>query len=366
MHTALLVASLATASALRVTVPSASAAPAAPAVQEVWLDPLASSCCLGEAIQAGNLVLALPGVANAEELQTMFHAALDASRSQTEGYIAAQAHELVTGRSRMYVPEEVPTMVPLCEEILLRVLDRVDEEMPEIFETLFRPCEEWASRQPLNAQGLQPTCSPPLYLADTSPSLRELYSAGELEYSEGEPAINVYTSSGYFGAHKDHLALTMLMPLTSPTEDFSGGGTGFWAGGRRESEDPDGAPATVLAPPPGTALLFGGDVTHAGMAVDAGVRSVFVASFSTRTTDSRTDRVQGLLAPTPISTAGQAVGAAMAIKPPEPSAVRTSPSGEAGPRTARERMVELQELLASDLLTQEEYDEKRQQILRSL
>ena len=36
----------------------------------------------------------------------------------------------------------------------------------------------------------------------------------------------------------------------------------------------------VLAPPAGTALLFGGDVTHAGQPVAAGQRAVFVASFS--------------------------------------------------------------------------------------
>ena len=89
----------------------------------------------------------------------------------------------------------------------------------------------WAARQPLNAQGEQPTTPPELYLADTSPSLRELYEARELEWSEGEPAINVYTADGFFGTHKDHLALTLLMPLTAPSE-FSGGGTGFWAGGR--------------------------------------------------------------------------------------------------------------------------------------
>ena len=36
----------------------------------------------------------------------------------------------------------------------------------------------------------------------------------------------------------------------------------------------------MLRPPAGTALLFGGDVTHAGLPVTAGERAVFVASFS--------------------------------------------------------------------------------------
>ena len=61
---------------------------------------------------------------------------------------------------------------------------------------------------------------------------------------------------------------------------FGHPGTGFWAqdslGHRVE------APAIVLRPPAGTALLFGGHVTHAGMPVTAGERAVFVASFSLR------------------------------------------------------------------------------------
>jgi hypothetical protein len=185
---------------------------------------------------------------------------------------------------------------------MLRVLDRVDDTMPTVYETLFKPCEEWAERQPRNAQGLQPTVAPPLHLADAFPTLRDLYMAGELEWSEGEPAINVYSANGRFGAHKDHLALTVLIPLTS-TATFTGGGTGFWAGGRSVDEDPWKPPDEVLKPPLGTALVFGGDVTHAGMPVEAGLRSVFVASFSTRTEASAEDRVQGLQSPPPVSAA---------------------------------------------------------------
>ena len=130
--------------------------------------------------------------------------------------------------------------------------------------------------------------------------------SGELEWSEGEPAINVYTASGQFGPHADHLALTVLIPLSCPSS-FAGGGTGFWArehagsgGGGLPFDDnkvmamPDGPPTHVLKPALGTALLFGGDVTHAGMPVESGLRSVFVASFSTRTAASPEDRVQGL------------------------------------------------------------------------
>ena len=108
------------------------------------------------------------------------------------------------------------------------------------------------------------------------------------------------------------MALTFLLPLTCPTRSFSGGGTGFWSaaaeargGGRGEADmlddnkanaRPDGPPTAILRPPLGTAILFGGDVTHAGMPVEAGTRAVLVASFSTRTPASREERVNGLRA----------------------------------------------------------------------
>ena len=51
------------------------------------------------------------------------------------------------------------------------------------------------------------------------------------------------------------------------------------------------------------ALVFGGDVTHGGMLITAGRRSVLVASFSTRTPDSPPDRTYGLQ-PAPAEAAG--------------------------------------------------------------
>ena len=81
--------------------------------------------------------------------------------------------------------------------------------------------------------------------------------AGELEWSEGEPAINVYSAGGGFGTHKDHMALTVLIPLTAPATDFSGGGTGFWSALDEEMMGgvPSGSPTKVLKPPIGTALM---------------------------------------------------------------------------------------------------------------
>ena len=96
-----------------------------------------------------------------------------------------------------------------------------------------------------------------------------------LVFSEGEPAINVYSRGGRFEPHEDKQSLTCLLNV-SADEDYEGGGTAFWG---LESSD-DGAPSAVIRPAAGTSLIFGGQVTHAGVAVESGERVVLVASFS--------------------------------------------------------------------------------------
>jgi len=269
-------------------------APDAGRFEELPLGPqLEPRGSIGERLGRGACVLRVPDVASSDEAAALLSAALSARSAQVE----RRGKPPSRGRARLPVSE--PSLfgrdsVETCEEVLLRVLDLCDEAMPSLHETLFAPREGWRERQPRNAQGSQPEVPPPPDLAERCPSLRDLYMAAELEWSEGEPAINVYTSDGYFGAHKDHLALTVLIPLTAPSTDFEGGGTGFWAGNSAVGEDPRGPPDLVLAPAAGTALLFGGDVTHAGLPVAGGLRSVFVASFSTRTPASPPDRVHGL------------------------------------------------------------------------
>ena len=80
--------------------------------------------------------------------------------------------------------------------------------------------------------------------------------------------------------------MTVLVPLSGGA-DFEGGGTAFWSALDTESSRRPGgsradlpAPTMVLRPPAGAALLFGGDVTHAGVPVQSGQRCIFVASFS--------------------------------------------------------------------------------------
>ena len=65
------------------------------------------------------------------------------------------------------------------------------------------------------------------------------------------------------------------------------GGTGFW-GPEQEAPrygEPSTAPSVVMRPAPGSALLYGGSITHAGMPVMMGCRVIFLASFSSRRLD---------------------------------------------------------------------------------
>lgn len=152
---------------------------------------------------------------------------------------------------RLHVPKTLAASdVALCDDILIRMLRFVDAQLPCLGSYLF-----------------------------ASPALCDLHAECALEFSANEPAINVYYENGCFNPHKDYCALTVLIPLSSPDDgSFAGGGTGFWAPEERRARD--GEPSIVLAPPAGTAMLFGGHVTHAGLPVHAGTRVVFVASFT--------------------------------------------------------------------------------------
>ena len=74
--------------------------------------------------------------------------------------------------------------------------------------------------------------------------------------------------------HKDNQSLTMLLSL-SPVEAYEGGGTAFWA--RQVAAAPTVLPPTfVLAPPAGSALVFGGRAVHAARPITSGERVVLV------------------------------------------------------------------------------------------
>lgn len=109
-------------------------------------------------------------------------------------------------------------------------------------------------------------------------AIHPLYEADELVFSSREPSVNVYTAGGQFLAHKDHQALTILIPLSSPDNSFTGGGTAFWSQDSRGHRVEE--PTLELRPAAGTCLMFGGYTTHQGMPVISGERCVLVVSFS--------------------------------------------------------------------------------------
>ena len=146
----------------------------------------------------------------------------------------------------------------LEDTILKRVLTFVDSELTSLSTTLFH----LNTTKQVGEQN------------QTEGGIAHLFDNEKLVYSNREPAINIYVApGGQFGIHRDNQALTMLIPLSKYRVDFDGGGTAFY------SDDSD-IPSLVLAPPPGTAILFCGSVRHSGMAIERGTRIVFVASFS--------------------------------------------------------------------------------------
>jgi len=170
-------------------------------------------------------------------------------------------------------PGPVPSEVDgLCDVMLRRVLIYLDAEWPTLVRELFD--KQGTSKR---SEGSIGQCSSTDVDDQQSPrSLMGLFESGSLVWANREPSVNVYAAGGDFSAHQDDHALTVLVPLTPP-EACTGGGTGFW--GSRHGTEP---PVTVLKPKVGSALIFGGQLTHAGVSVLSGERAVFVASFSAR------------------------------------------------------------------------------------
>eukprot|EP00747_Dinoflagellata_sp_TGD_P020585 gnl/TRDRNA2_/TRDRNA2_127913_c0_seq2.p1 gnl/TRDRNA2_/TRDRNA2_127913_c0~~gnl/TRDRNA2_/TRDRNA2_127913_c0_seq2.p1 ORF type:complete len:381 (+),score=54.27 gnl/TRDRNA2_/TRDRNA2_127913_c0_seq2:63-1205(+) len=108
-------------------------------------------------------------------------------------------------------------------------------------------------------------------------------------FSPGEPAVNRYMVGGGIKPHTDKQAITLNVLLSEPGA-FTGGGTLFWPQGTvNEDTTLDSewqarfdasTVTTLLRPQQGTAVLFNGQVVHAGRAVSSGIRHTYVASFN--------------------------------------------------------------------------------------
>ena len=221
-------------------------------------------------------VLAVPAFASAAECEALLSDATAVAEQVRTGRVASERAgtlsatlacrleqpsmpSCVPGRVRLPVAHCSAATQALCSRLLLRALDLVEGALPDATDELFG--SGFVAALHTSAEPLGATCS-------------------RLNLTHNEPAINVYGVGGEFSPHKDLQSLTVLVPLVGAVEAYDGGGTAFWPRSLPAAEASEVEPTLVLRPPAGTALLFGGELTHAGLPVTAGHRAVFVASFS--------------------------------------------------------------------------------------
>ena len=240
--------------------------------------------CTADAVRCGFSLVLLHDLATAAECETLRAEASEtacAVRERMENGISLQAIAEVSIGDPESAPDQVrmpiATMLGhpsqrLCDRILQRGVERLAEELPTLLRSLFGDLFDGDAAGDGVGDGV---CRPSLTRSD------------RLVFTQGEPACNVYTAGGQFTPHEDRQSLTILVPLSAPCA-FEGGGTGFWSNEVRGPTGISGVRALELHGPPslvvkekrGTALVFGGDMTHSGQAVLSGERTVFVGSFS--------------------------------------------------------------------------------------
>jgi len=292
--------------------------PREPLVSDRWterfVNAASASCGPSEdALASSHSIMEISSVASFEECAALHdHATAVASRERVARQKSGPAYgtdgmryDGRTGRIRGPVKELLDEQSQeLCDTILMRVVAELERQMPALVPRLF----------------------------GAGVLLRSILHNAQLAFSPGEPAINVYTAGGNFDAHTDKQSLTILVPLSRPCgasgtrggiacdapseadpadfdalsrpcgasgtrggiacdapseadpADFDGGGTAFW--NRPVGSDCTmadlGDPELVVRPTPGTAIVFGGQMTHAGLGVLTGQRCVLVASFSAK------------------------------------------------------------------------------------
>jgi hypothetical protein len=67
-----------------------------------------------------------------------------------------------------------------------------------------------------------------------------------------------------------------------------GGGTCFWLEGT-PGVTPENTDGVLLKPPPGSGIIFNGDITHSGNSVDGGTRFVLMTSINLDDADDDPD-----------------------------------------------------------------------------
>jgi hypothetical protein len=152
------------------------------------------------------------------------------------------------------------SFTPECQEIIDRLLRQhvltfIESRLPEVAERLFRRnSQSNAASSPASV----PTGMPMSFYWD-------------------EPVAIKYIAGNRLAPHEDMRELTIVIPL-NPMESFPlvGGGTRFWLAGTT----PDGENGVLVKPPPGSGIIFNGDITHSGNSVYEGTRYVLMTSIN--------------------------------------------------------------------------------------
>ena len=251
-------------------------------VEERWikrhLNDSNCSLSLGEKIQSGTSLLTLSNLVTPEEIDYVVQASLEAAEAnanrQTDDQDTEEQDRQVYTRTPYLVNQgHVYTRMPVQNAAKRHdATDALPEPLSQKLEEIFERALSFIDDQ------LCPSLRETLFGADVE-SLAELFRTDQIDFSLREPAINVYRApSGHFGMHKDDKDLTILIPLSDPSSDFTGGGTAFWS--QKHPQQGQHDPSLTLIPAAGTGILFGGRVSHKGMHIHSGTRVVFVTSFS--------------------------------------------------------------------------------------
>ena len=290
-------------------------------IENVWLEPADSAGRVGRGPLRNRIVI-LPDVISKEECELLMRAAAESVDDRALGeplrrmrvrLMHAAARELSTTIIRRRVLPMMERMVPdVAEWLLSRQNDRVPF-WASSRRSRSRPFVSSGDerRERLRSTTTIFTASGPQrqgraqWSATAAGAARERQESGRhapnadarvaasvagplgpttalrIVFPEAEPAVNVYCSGGNFPLHDDGYDMSIVINL-SPPGAFEGGGTQYW----REMDDDkwqqNGTQTrepTLVQPPQGSALIFNGNITHAGRATTRGTRHVFVSSF---------------------------------------------------------------------------------------
>jgi len=198
-----------------------------------------------ESLALGHSIAVVPGFASTAECEKLTSVAMELAQNPPP-QLTGDDTSLTAGRLRLPAASwPDPAARTLSDALVQRALAFARDQLPSLVEERFGPSD----------------------------------AEETLVFSHGEPAVNVYREGGQFQPHEDLQSLTVLVPLCDP-DAYGSGGTAFWSEEARGMARESGPPSLVLRPAAGTALLFVGSVTHAGLPVSSGTRHVFVASFS--------------------------------------------------------------------------------------